>query len=219
MSQHIVAFSPGLMQAVLAAVRPALLAHSVIAVPTDTIYGLACLAQSQQAVDAIYAIKGRDEKKPIAICVSSVDEISEYGKITVPMDVLHALLPGPVTVVFERTAKLNPALNPFTSLIGIRVPDHPLTKSLVEAAGQPLALTSANRSGEPSTLDISEFTHLWPQLAVIVDGGRISESRSGSTVVDLSQPGIYTIIRPGDAMARTCQVLESFGIAQQASRS
>ena len=212
MSQQVVALGPGLLQSVLAVVRPALLAHGVIAVPTDTIYGLACLAQSQQAVDAIYAIKGRDEKKPIAICVSSVEEIPEYGQVTVPMDVLHALLPGPVTVVFERTSKLNPALNASTSLIGIRVPDHPFTKELVAAVGQPLALTSANRSGEASTLAVDEFRHLWPQLAAIVDGGRISESRSGSTVVDLSHAGRYRIIRPGDAEERTCAVLRGFGI-------
>ena len=105
--------------------------ENVIAVPTDTIYGLACLAQSRKAVDLIYQIKGRDEHKPVAICVSSIEHIFTYAHVTVPRALLHALLPGAVTVVFERTAQLNPELNPHTRLIGIRVPDHAFTTHLV----------------------------------------------------------------------------------------
>ena len=167
---------------------PALRADQVVAVPTDTIYGLACRAQSAVAVEQIYRIKGRDERKPVAICVAEVADIARFGHVTVPDALLHALLPGPVTVVLRRTPLLNAALNPHTPLIGIRVPDHVFTRRLVACLGEALALTSANRSGEPSTLRVDEFRALWPQLGLVVDAGALSASRAGSTVVDLSEP-------------------------------
>ena len=67
---------------------------------------------------------------------------------------LEELLPGPVTVVFERTVALNPALNPGTSLVGIRVPDDGFVQEVALACGEPLALTSANVSGAASTLSV-----------------------------------------------------------------
>jgi tRNA threonylcarbamoyl adenosine modification protein (Sua5/YciO/YrdC/YwlC family) len=208
----IVLLGSDVMQPILSIIKPALLAQAVVAVPTDTIYGLAGLAQSKKAIESIYAIKGRDESKPIAICVSSVEQIPEVGRVTVPDSVLHSLLPGAVTVVFERTEALNPALNPSTNLIGIRVPDHPFTKALVDALGCPIALTSANKSGEPSTLAVTEFQSLWPHLGVVVDGGRLPQSRSGSTVVDLSRPGKYRVIRAGESYEHTLNVLHKHGI-------
>jgi hypothetical protein len=74
----------------------------VIAVPTDTIYGVACLAQSSSAVGHVYRMKGRHEDKPLAICVGSAAEVGEFCKVTVPEAVLDALYPGPVTLIFPR---------------------------------------------------------------------------------------------------------------------
>jgi tRNA threonylcarbamoyl adenosine modification protein (Sua5/YciO/YrdC/YwlC family) len=183
-------------------VLPALLDDQVIAIPTDTIYGVAARAQSKAAIAKIYAIKGRDEHKPVAICVPNLAQVSDYGTCTLDSATLAKLLPGAVTVVFDRTPKLNPDLNPHTTLVGIRVPDHELTKMIVEELGEPLALTSANRSGDPSCVSASEFAALWPQLGAVVDGGIIEGSRAGSTVVDLSQGGkkVYSIVRDGSAL-------------------
>lgn len=72
--------------------------------------------------------------------------------MTISSGLLRELLPGPVTVVFERTLTLNPHLNPGTTLVGIRVPDHGFVRDVASECGQPLALTSANPSGSPSTL-------------------------------------------------------------------
>jgi tRNA A37 threonylcarbamoyladenosine synthetase subunit TsaC/SUA5/YrdC len=76
----------------------------------------------------------------------------------VPRAVLEDLLPGPVTVVSERSVDLNPALNPGTSLVGIRIPDHTLMQRLAQACGGPIALTSANRSAAQSTLTLDVST-------------------------------------------------------------
>ncbi|CAL9705140.1 unnamed protein product [Knipowitschia caucasica] len=181
----------------------------VVALPTDTIYGLACLAQNSEAVCKIYNIKGRNEQKPLAICVGEVQDIKKYCKVQVDEELLQDLLPGPVTLVFERTDLLNRDLNPFTSLVGVRIPDHPFMRRLCQMCGEPLALTSANISSQNSTVAVHEFKELWPKLAVVVDGGPIGDqSRLGSTVVDLSTRGKCRIIRPGCALPSTLDVLQ-----------
>ena len=132
----------------------ALRSGGVIAVPTETVYGVAASVTSNEGIQKIYAIKGRQKDKPIAICLSEVSQIEKWCKRTVAIELLNDLLPGPVTVVFERSEALNPALNPGVNLVGVRVPDYPLLRSLVTAFGQPLALTSANVSNTRSTLAI-----------------------------------------------------------------
>ena len=80
-----------------------------------------------------------------------------------PRAVLEDLLPGPVTVVGERSGELNPLLNPGTNLVGIRIPDHTFIRRLAQACDSPLALTSANRSSAQSTLtlDVSDQGMVW----------------------------------------------------------
>ncbi|XP_038613848.1 yrdC domain-containing protein, mitochondrial isoform X2 [Tachyglossus aculeatus] len=151
----------------------ALRAGGVIAVPTDTLYGLACSALSSAALGDVYRIKGRGGHKPLALCLGSVADVYRFCVVRVPRELLQDLLPGPVTLVMERSHQLSRHLNPFTP----------------------------------------EFQDLWPQLSLIVDGGPIGdvqspECRLGSTVVDLSVPGEFSIIRPGCALTETADVLQ-----------
>lgn len=191
--------------------------ESVIALPTDTIYGLAASAQSISAVRKLYKIKGRDSAKPVAVCVGEVEDVSLWGSTDfLPDGLLKALLPGPVTVVLERTHHLNKELNPSCVKIGIRVPDHPFVRKIVQTIKTPIALTSANFSNEPSSLSPKEFQPLWPQLAAVFDGGCIKcvqpASRAGSTVVDLSEKGRFHIVRDGCALVETLSILRSFNL-------
>jgi len=83
-----------------------------------------------------------------------------WGQVAVSEELLRALLPGPVTVVFQRTAALNPALNPGSSTIGIRVPASGFVCDVARCCGEPLALTSANISAQPSSLVIEVWVCL-----------------------------------------------------------
>ncbi|XP_056413072.1 threonylcarbamoyl-AMP synthase [Hyla sarda] len=186
----------------------------VIGVPTDTIYGVACLAQSSQSIRNIYNVKGRNGTKPLAICVGAIEDIYKYCHVNVPDQLLRDLLPGPVTLVMERSDELNKELNPYTPLVGVRIPDHAFIRQLAQICTEPLALTSANISTQPSTLSVEEFKDLWPVLSLVVDGGPIGdlsspECRLGSTVVDLSVSGKFTIIRPGCALKQTLETLKN----------
>ncbi|XP_055920075.1 threonylcarbamoyl-AMP synthase [Eupeodes corollae] len=189
----------------------------VIALPTDTVYGLACSANNEKAIQKLYAIKGRDFRKPVAICVRDIDSLRNWGKAEHIDDMLlEQLLPGPITIVIERSANLNNRfLNPSTSKIGIRIPDFDFIKNLCEKFDQPLALTSANKSAEQSSLNIHEFECLWSQLGGVFDGGQLGvteECRSASTVIDLSIPGRYKVVREGVALKKTLSIMDNFNI-------
>ena len=133
---------------------------------------------------------------------------------------MEKLFPGQVTAVFTRKNTLNQNLNPGTSLIGIRIPNHHFIRQLVKCCPFPLALTSANKSGNPSTLEIKvilctcsemiisihffykEFQELWHMLNAIIDGGKIHNEeflgcRKGSTVINFSVKGYYQVFRQG----------------------
>ncbi|MBW03128.1 YrdC domain-containing protein, mitochondrial, partial [Eschrichtius robustus] len=140
-----------------------------------------------------------------------------YCRVRVPEGLLNDLLPGPVTLVMERSEELNKDLNPFTPLVGIRIPDHAFMQDLAQVFGGPLALTSANLSSQASSLNVEEFQDLWPRLSLVIDGGPIGDGQSpecrlGSTVVDLSVPGEFGIIRPGCALESTSAILQKYGL-------
>lgn len=195
-----------------------LLEGQVVALPTDTVYGLAALVQNRKAVQQLYTIKGRNCSKPIAICVAEIADVYRWGEVNVPSDLLEKLLPGPVTLCFQRKPELNPEFNPGAPLVGIRIPDHDLVREVCQQMKQmPLALTSANISSTSSTLEVGEFETLFPHLGAVFDGGKLGdtqEARDGSTVVDLSKEGSFKIIREGCANTKTVSILKQFGLQE-----
>ncbi|KAK6631690.1 hypothetical protein RUM43_013754 [Polyplax serrata] len=205
--------------AVLTAARM-ILNGDVIALPTDTIYGFAVSAQNNNGIKKLYEMKRRDMNKPIAICISSIEETKLWGETSHLEDgLLDSLLPGAVTIVLKRKALLNPLLNPHTNLIGIRIPKFSFIQNLSRMCGIPLALTSANLSTETSPLNISEFIHLWPELGGIFDAGTLGNlsvtDRAGSTVVDLSEPNYFNIIRSGSALESTLALLKKYNLKEK----
>ena len=189
--------------------------NEVIAVPTDTIYGFAALAQSNNSIDRIYEIKGRNKTKPLAIALSKVRHIKEWAESDhLSSRLINDLLPGPVTIILKRKTKLNPYLNPEHDSVGIRVPQSKFIRTVCEMIGEPLALTSANLSDQQSSLIPEEFRDLWPQLgAIFYDNNHCllrNEQRTGSTIIDLTVPRKFKIIRKGKGYARDYQVLQNY---------
>lgn len=200
----------------------------VIALPTDTLYGIAARADDSSALERIYRIKDRDKSKPLAICIPTVEQIEDVADIgKISKNIFRSLLPGPITVVLKRAQKLNKDLNPNIETIGVRIPDHNFVLAISHIVG-PLALTSANRSGSESSLCVDDFRDIWDDLDCVFDLGPLRSQviknqdvsklqRLGSTVVDLSnqEKRIYTIIREGCASNRTINILNRFGYVRK----
>jgi len=157
--------------------------------PTETVYGLAADALDPDAVERVFAAKGRDRDKPVSLAVPSVDAATEY---TDPSErelaFMREFLPGPVTVLVDRQSMVPDVLTAGTDRVGVRVPDHELSRDLAERAG-PITSTSANVSGEPSALEVDEIgASVREAAAVILDGGRTPGTES--TVVDVADDEI-----------------------------
>jgi len=211
--------------AAAAAVSTAILAlrrGEVVALPTDTLYGLAADACCASALRRLYGTKGRAARVPLAVAVGAVADVGRLARTDgLPPGLLGALLPGPVTVILTRLprAPLAPGLNPGVATIGVRVPASSFIRAVASAHGGALALTSANVSGAPSSVAVGEFRPLWPACAKVFDGGLLGEDRAGSTVLDLSGVGdgraaTYSILRAGGGAGRVRDVLAEFGLRE-----
>ena len=188
----------------------------VIALPTDTLYGLAAKISHSKALSTIYQIKGRANEKPLAVCVSDIHSLDEVAIIKgVDNKLLTRLLPGPVTIVLPRSASLNEHLNPGIKFVGVRIPDNDFIREICRKVG-PIALTSANRSGGSSCVRVDEFTDIWGDIGAIFDQGCLRShsfhQSSGSTVFRLyGNKSQYSILRDGCAATNTRTVLKEFG--------
>ncbi len=156
----------------------------LVAFPTDTVYGLAALPTSQNNVERLYKAKGRPVGRPIALLLSDTDQLT---RVAVLPQVAHPLVrrfwPGGLTLVLTKTRTACESVNPGPT-VGVRVPNLVLALDLIRAAGGCLAVTSANRSGEPAAMTASEVVaQLGGAIELVLDGGR---ARGGipSTVLD-----------------------------------
>lgn len=161
----------------------------VVAVPTDTVYGLAAHSTMAEAILKLYAIKERDRLKAIPLLIASMADLCKVCS-AVP-EWAHRLAerfwPGPVTLVVPRATSVIEVITSGANAVAVRVPGHPVTLALIEAVGAPLAVTSANLSGAPETTTAEEVDAvLGNRLALILDAGRCPGGVA-STVVDTTQ--------------------------------
>lgn len=165
----------------LARAADLLRAGQLVAFPTDTVYGIGSRTGDPDALARIFAAKRRPPDKAVAWLIRSADEIAQLGFVTDPRAVrlAAAFWPGALTLVL-------PATNG-SEAQAFRVPDHEVALALLAQAG-PMAVSSANRSGEPDTLDADDVAIAFAdsdEPSAIVDGGRVPGGVA-STVLDLS---------------------------------
>ncbi|KHN76202.1 YrdC domain-containing protein, mitochondrial [Toxocara canis] len=188
----------------------------VVALPTDTIYGLSTTLSN---ADKLFKLKARSRLKPFALFLSDISEISKWAVVTVDKRTIARLLPGPVTLVFNRSTLLPADFNKEHRTIGIRIPDHDFVRAVSRQLGAvPIVQTSANLSGATENpVSIQDFEELWPNVDLIIDGGVLKDptgevSRQGSTVVNLCISGTYSIIRDGCVRYSTEAKLRDCGL-------
>ncbi len=172
----------------------------LVAFPTDTVYGVGALAFHAKAVQRLYGIKGRPTDKAIAVLVAQSADLARVAAALTPAaeKIARRFWPGPLTLVVAKHPALPQAVSGLPT-VGVRLPNHALVRELLALTG-PLAVTSANRSGEPNALTAQDvLAQLAGRIELILDGGRVSGGVP-STVVDCSGPALE-VLRPGPITA------------------
>ncbi|MCA0978936.1 threonylcarbamoyl-AMP synthase [Qipengyuania flava] len=177
-----------------------LAAGGLVAVPTETVYGLAARADDDGAVGRIYAAKGRPSYNPLIVHVSSMEMARQLAEFSPTVEgIVAEHWPGPLTLVLpaKNTAKLASAVTAGLDTIAIRMPVHPVIRALIEMSGFPLAAPSANRSGFISpTSAIHVLATLDGRIDAVIDGGAC-KSGVESTIIAVRPDGTVNQLRPG----------------------
>ncbi|MBV1689993.1 threonylcarbamoyl-AMP synthase [Novosphingobium sp. G106] len=187
-------------EAGIARAAAVLLAGGLVAVPTETVYGLAARADSDAAVAAIYRAKGRPDFNPLIVHVidlAQADELALFDERALRL--AAEFWPGALTLVLPRRtgAGLAAAVTAGLETVALRCPAHGAMRAVLAAAGLPLAAPSANRSGGVSPTSAAHVVaSLGPKVDLVLDGGTC-EAGIESTIVALRPGGGWQILRPG----------------------
>lgn len=173
-------------------------AGELVAVPTETVYGLAANGLDERAVEAVYEVKGRPAVKPLSLMVPDAEAMERYCDPVPPQAKALAarFWPGPLTIVL-RARDLVPAIvRAGGETLGLRCPDHPMTLELLRRTELPFAAPSANPSDRPSPGTAEQVRAYFDgKIAAIVDGGACGLGRE-STLLDMSRTP-YRVLRQG----------------------
>ena len=173
-------------------------AGRLVALPTETVYGLAADATQETAVQANYDAKGRPETKPLNVLVDGMGMVEAVCR-DIPADayrLAEAFWPGPLTMILWGNGTLPPIVPAGGTTQGVRCPDHPATLAVIRALRRPLACPSANRSGLPSPKSAQDvLAQLDGGIDAVLDGG-VCTVGVESTILDLTAAP-YRILRQG----------------------
>jgi L-threonylcarbamoyladenylate synthase len=192
----------------LAAAVAALRRGELVAMPTETVYGLAADARNPDAVRRIFAAKGRPADHPLIVHLADAGSLGEWVREPPPSArcLIEAFWPGPLTLVLKKSASVDPVITGGQDTVGVRLPAHPVAQALLRAFGGAVAAPSANRFGRISPTCAQHVRDEFPTgVAVILDGGS-STIGLESTIVDLSG-ATPRLLRPGSISAAAVEAL------------
>ena len=178
------ASQPGSIERAVALLR----AGEVVALPTDTVYGLGTHGFLAAAIEKLYAIKGREETKAIPLLIARVEDVEHVAEDVpeIAWRMAERFWPGALTLVLRKAANVLDVLTGGGDSVAVRVPAHDVALELISTLGVALAATSANLSGQPPAVTAQEVRGaLGERVAFILDGGRCPGGVA-STVVDLT---------------------------------
>ncbi len=184
-------------------------AGDAVAIPTETVYGLAADISQPSAIEKIFALKKRPFFDPLIVHVSSRDQLSSLVEEIPPIasQLMEKFWPGPITFVLPKKKTVNDKITSGLNTVGVRMPNHPVTLELIRQLGSPVAAPSANLFGQTSPTQASHVRDEFGDDVFVLDGGPCLIGVE-STVVgfrapvaglckDTTLPGEIVIYRPG----------------------
>jgi len=193
MTKHVL--DPSVLRGAVAALE----GGGVIALPTETVYGLACDAANHDAVSRLFALKGRPDNVPLPVALPDATRVDDWrAQADARLDMLATRWwPGPLTVVVPANEGVSARITAGLATVALRVPDEPRCAAVLASFGRAIVLTSANRHGEPPARSAEAVASAFPSgLPVIVDGGPSPIGRP-STLVELLPGGAWRVLREG----------------------
>ena len=170
----------------------------LVAIPTETVYGLGANGLAADAMDRIYAAKGRPSDNPLILHVCDQSMVHRLVRHITPLEqtLMDTFWPGPLTITFEKSALVPERATGGLSRVALRCPDHDVCREMIRIAGVPIAAPSANRSGRPSPTTADAVLHdMKGRIHAVVDAGPC-EIGVESTVVQVEDDTVI-ILRPG----------------------
>ncbi len=189
-------------RATLRAAADTLRAGGVVALPTETFYGLAAAALDAGSVRRIFELKGRPDSKPLLVLVASVAMAETVARVTTAAhDLMMRYWPGALTLVLPALPTVPLVVTAGTGTLGVRLSPHPVARGLVELLGEPVTAPSANPNGlAPPTTAAGVLAYFPEGLDLVLDGGT-TPGGEPSTVLDLTaEPA--RVLRQGAVIVR-----------------
>ena len=177
----------------------------VISVPTDTVYGLCARMNSKKAREKLMQVKNRPAAKSLPIMCADEEQIKTIAVVNEKIEkLIHAFMPGPITLVLLKGSNVPKFVNEGTTEIGVRMATSEALKELIRKVECPIYMSSANRSGEPTCTNLDEIEKACPTLDGMMEG-EVSFGEA-STIVDCTTDEIK-ILREGPISRK--QILEA----------
>ena len=158
----------------------------LVVYPTDTIYGLGCDMMQKKSVERVYQMKGKDRKHPLSFICPDLKNIARYAVVSnIAYRLMKRILPGAYTIILPASREVPRLMISKSLTVGIRVPDHPVTRMLAETLDNPIITTSVPSPENVQFSDPEEIARRLPFLDAIIDCGLIAPEPS--TVIDMTE--------------------------------
>lgn len=170
---------------------------NVVAIPTETVYGLAAIITNDDAIRRIFRAKGRPSDNPLIVHVAAVADVASIALVSaLAQRLMEAFFPGALTLVLPKLPHVSNLVTAGLNTVAVRMPDLALTRAIIEAAGAPVAAPSANRSGRPSPTTAEHvIDDLDGAIAAVIDAGPCRDGLE-STVIRIVDEQLF-LLRPG----------------------
>ena len=190
----------------------------IVALPTDTVYGLGACMHIHKAVEQVYAVKERPRNMPLSLLLAHLSQVSEVAEPVPPVAWLLAesFLPGALTLVLHKSKLVPDIVAAGGTTVAVRIPAHPVPLALVGGLGEPISGTSANLSGKPSALTADEvYSQFGDKIDLVIDGGRCPGGRE-STIVDVTGEAPVVLREGAIVLSELRQVYGSIILGKEA---
>ena len=179
----------------------------LIIFPTDTVYGIACNAFSDKALHNLFSSKNRSYDKPINVLVDSISKINLVvdNINNIEKELINKYFPGNLTIIFNKKDNVSDILTANNKTVGVRIPNHEIALKILSSYSYPLAVTSANISGNTTNTEIKDFIDDFKdKVDIIIDGGKLNTIPS--TIVRVEEDKIK-VLREGNLKTDSKEVI------------